>query len=99
MSNTKTKNENFRINKDGDVELCTGIKDVFGNLIYENDWIESTEQGERNKIIYDSKKKKLVCINRYGVTFSIENEMSKHTLNNYYFILKDSEMYDIDYKQ
>lgn len=91
-------NKNFRINKYGDVELCTGIEDVTGNLIYENDLLKFT-RGEIVKIIYDHKKKRLVGIGRFAHTFSIQDIMTKYTLNNYYSILTDSEIYDVDYKQ
>lgn len=90
-------NKNFRINKYGNVELCSGIKDSTGNLIYENDWLESIN-GERVKIIYDNQKKKLVGVCRYGAVFSMECEMTKNTINKYYSISENSEIYDINYK-
>lgn len=37
----KIENECFRINDDGDIELCTHIKDKYGRLIYEGDILEN----------------------------------------------------------
>lgn len=47
-------NESFRINDDGEIQLCTGIKDCCGKLIYEGDiLIDMRTCGyARIKIIY-----------------------------------------------
>lgn len=90
MSNTEIKNKNFRINKNRDVELSTGIEDMHGNLIYENDILKS-EWGNKVKIIYSNKKKKLVCVSiLYGGEIKEKDEIIKDTLNKYYSILTNS---------
>lgn len=47
-------NESFRINENGEIQLCTGVKDCCGKLIYEGDILIDTRpcSSARIKIIY-----------------------------------------------
>lgn len=45
------KNKNFRTNKDGEIELCSGLVDSNGELIYENDVLESSIHENRIFIV------------------------------------------------
>ena len=48
----KIENENFRINELGDINLCTGIKDCSGKLIYEGDILKENNGPLLIKIFY-----------------------------------------------
>lgn len=79
-------NENFRIGLNGKIELCSGIKDFYGDLIYEGDWLTSVNGSELNfRVVYDDSTKTLVGIKTDKTKFKIqERSIIDWIKNNFY---------------
>lgn len=48
----KIENENFRINELGDINICSGMRDCNGRLIYEGDTLKENNGPALIKIFY-----------------------------------------------
>lgn len=73
----KTDCENWKF---GDWEQCTGLKDINGNLIYENDVIKETSMDEDSAFGRTIEEISIVCFGGgdYPYSFTLKNQDFYH---------------------